>query len=167
MAAAMVVSPMAANAQDSRSASVQPVSMTQAPTCAPLRTNSVGRTMNASSSAWDYSNQNPGKVGISIFPGQDLGSNSPEEVGNWLVDAFATAGVEAECFIHDEYGSKGTGIDFKVNSSSWKDVEGRDVPFNLNEVREVSRLRSVVAEAKTGTAVLTSAALTDREPALP
>ncbi|WP_416877415.1 hypothetical protein [Litorimonas sp.] len=161
MAGALVLSPMTATAQQP---TAQPASWSQTTECAPLRQNSVGRIMNAGSSAWDYSDQNPGKIGIAVFPGQDLGDNTPEEVGTWLVRTLATAGVEAECFVQTSYGKNGTGIDFLVNGSSWMDIEQRDVRFNLEEIRDADRLRSMVAEAKTGKVLLTSASISGNDP---
>lgn len=154
-AIALVTSPMSAHAEDAAvypAAAVPAYDLRETPYCAPLRENAVGREMDASYSAYKFSQENVGKVGISIFPGQDLGDKSPEFLGTLLVNSFRKRGVEAECFVHHETGPKGTGLDFKINGHSW----GVDRALNLSEVLDVDTIEKVVAEAKTAKMLLSS-----------
>lgn len=127
-----------------------PIPFRETDFCAPLYVNDVGRTINASFSAHDYSEKNLGKVGISIFPGQDLGPNSPERLGTALVNSLRKRGVEAECFVHYDYGPKGTGVDFKIRGLSW----GKDKPLQISEALNTETMNAVAAETKTGIMLL-------------
>lgn len=127
-----------------------PIPFRETEFCAPLYVNDVGRTIDASFSAHDFSVKNPGKVGISIFPGQDLGANSPENLGTALVNSLRKRGVQAECFVHYDYGPKGTGIDFKIRGLSW----GKDKPLQISKALNTETMNAVAAETKTGNMLL-------------
>lgn len=127
-----------------------PIDLREEPSCGPLYVNKVGRVINAGFSAFDYSERNPGKVGISIFPGQDLGPNSPEDLGTALVNSLRNRGVHAECFVHYDYGPKGTGVDFKIRGLSW----GKDKPLQISQALNKETMDAVAAEVKTGIMLL-------------
>jgi len=148
----IVLSAISATAQDTQLQSTQAAAIPfrMADECAPLFKNSVGRVIDASFSAHDYSEKNLGKVGISIFPGQDLGKNSPESLGTALVNSLRKRGVDAECFIHYEYGAKGTGIDFKIRGLSW----GKDKPLQISEALNADTINAVAAEVQIGNLLL-------------
>ncbi|MEW7986971.1 MAG: hypothetical protein AB2765_07915 [Candidatus Thiodiazotropha endolucinida] len=113
--------------------------------CAPLHQTSTGREVNASLSAHRYSQQNIGAVGISIFPGTDLGDQSPHKLGHILRSTFQKYGVEAECFVHNRTHSNGTSVNFKIAGLSWKE----DGSLNISQSLDKSTLRGIIAEAKT------------------
>ena len=126
--------------------------------CADLRENEAGRVFNAGTSAWVYSDEQSGRVGISIYPGRDLGDHSPEKLGTILVNTFRDNGVQAECFVNDEGVENGTSIDFKVNGLSW----GKTRTFNISEATDPETLKGVIDEAKTGRMLLSSNSTADR-----
>ena len=101
--------------------------------CNPLHQTSTGREVNASYSAYRYSKDNIGHVGISIFPGQDLGAYKPTQVGVYLVEQLKSKGVEAACFIHNETGPKGTSIDFMVKGIHWNQKKSMNISEAMND----------------------------------
>jgi len=130
--------------------SVQEISLRETPQCAPSQKNKHGLDMGASGTAWAYSNENPGTVGIYIAPGNDLNGYTPEQLGTYLVNIFQKEGVEAECFISERPVPKGSAVDFNVNGLSW----GNDRMLNLQQATDMKTLTAVVAEAKAGKALL-------------
>jgi len=124
----------------------------ETPQCAPLFKNNVGRELDASFSAHDYSKKNIGAVGISIFAGQDLGQNSPELLGTALVNSLLKRGVQAECFVHHKTMPNGTGVDFKIAGLSW----GKNKSLQVSEALNAEMMDKVAAEAKTAGMLLSS-----------
>lgn len=149
--AVSVAMPLAANSND---AAAQKVRLPAVETCSPLFQTSTGREVNAGLSAHVYSQENIGAVGISIFPGQDLGSYSPHEIGVMLVKVMAQNGVEAQCFVHNEYGPNGTAVNFKIDGLSWKP----DGSLNVSQSLDRETLIGVIAEAKTAGMLLATKA---------
>lgn len=117
--------------------------------CAPLSRTSTGRVLNAGTTAHEYSQQNVGSVGISIFAGRDLGEHSPEYLGALLVNEIRARGVQAECFVHHERMPNGTGVRYHVAGLSTSD-ESLGITASFDE--EV--LDGVAAEAKTAGMIL-------------
>ncbi|MEM7467204.1 MAG: hypothetical protein AAF387_10000 [Pseudomonadota bacterium] len=125
--------------------------------CAALTKDAQGYEWDASYSAHNYSEDNIGNVGISIYPGEDLNSFSADELGSKLVNLFKSAGVQAECFINNSsFTESGTALSFKIDGLSIV-IDGDDT-FGMKQVREDKRiLRSAAAEeAKTAKDVLAS-----------
>lgn len=117
--------------------------------CAPLEKTNYGMELGASYSAHAYSEKHVGSVGISIFPGADIGGEKPNELGTTIVNALRGAGIEAECFVNNShYDSSGTALGFKVGGLSIQ-IDGDD-SFNIDQVWDDKRiLKATVAEAKT------------------
>jgi len=112
--------------------------------CAPLEVNKAGRTLDAGLSAYRYSKNDAGAVGISIFPGSNIGSEVAHEFGTKLRTAFQRNGVDAECFVHNEIGPNGTGINFDIDGLSWSE----DGPLNIREAKDINTLKGVATEAR-------------------
>jgi len=94
-------------------------------------------------------------VGISIFPGQDLSVATADAVGAKLASVLNQNGVDAQCFVHNEVGSKGTGFNFKIDGLTWSESG----PLDISEATSANTLKAVLAEAKTAKALLSPAAL--------
>ncbi|MCU7805667.1 MAG: hypothetical protein KZQ96_20975 [Candidatus Thiodiazotropha sp. (ex Lucinoma borealis)] len=118
--------------------------------CAPLEQAASGHVFDASTSAYIYSQENIGAVGISIFPGVDLGRFTGHDLGTKLVKIMEMNGVEAECFVHNEPGPNGTAVNFKIAGLSWKE----DGSLNASQSFDKETLRGVIAEAKTAKELL-------------
>ena len=78
-------------------------------------------------------------VGITLYAGADLGKHSPENVGQYFVDALAKEGVKAEVFIKHghEYGSS---MAFYINGETWLDD-------SIDPHSAIERINTLIAEA--------------------
>jgi len=137
--AAMVAFSSVASADDN----VHKASLGSNSQCAPLLVAPAGYTIDASASAYKYSVDNPGAVGIPIFPGGDLPGNSPHALGTQLVTIFENGGVEAKCFVHNERHKSGSSINFKIDGLSWKEHGS----LNIKEGTSLTVLKGVRAQA--------------------
>ena len=113
--------------------------------CGELARNAGDRELGASVSASLFSKANIGKVGVSIYPAQDLGDKSPEFLGTVLINSLRKRGVDAECFVHHSLGEKGTGVDFIIEGRPWRE----DRALNLSEALDADLIDTVAAQAKT------------------
>ena len=130
----------AASANDNlHNASIKPNAQ-----CAPLYQSSTGRKINASYSSYKYSQENIGAVGISIFPGQDATFEVANSLGTKIATVLKRHGVEAECFVHNEIGPKGTGFNFDIVGIPWSE----DRPLNAKEATSKDVLKAVLERAK-------------------
>lgn len=118
----------------------------EVPFCAPNEKNRHGLEMGASATAMEYSAENYGAVGIYIAEGNDMNGYSPQQLGQFLINYFADADIEAECFISPRKAANGTALDFKVNNLSW----GYDRMLNLQEGTDRTVLDDVIASARMG-----------------
>ncbi len=123
---------------------VHQVSLDSMQQCAPLEINKAGRTLDAGLSAYRYSKNDAGAVGISIFPGSNIPTSAAHEFGTKLRTAFLRNGVDAECFVHNEIGPNGTGINFDIDGLSWSE----DGPLNIREAKDINTLKGVATEAR-------------------
>lgn len=141
LAAALTLAPIGAFSTASHADGAQ---------CGPLYQTSTGREVDASYSAHRYSQQHVGAVGISIFPGADLGSYSGHDLGTKIVSALKINGVDAECFVHNNTHSNGTSVNFHITGLAWKE----DGALNISQSLARDTLRGVIAEAKTARELL-------------
>lgn len=118
--------------------------------CAPMEQAASGHVFDAGTSAHIYSQRNVGAVGISIFPGADLGNQSPHKLGNILRSTMQKYGVESECYVHNNPGPNGTSVQFHIDGLAWKE----DGSLNVSQSLDKNTLRGVIAEAKTAKELL-------------
>ena len=120
--------------------------------CGDLYRTSTGRQVDASFTAHNYSQQNIGKIGVSIFAGQDLGEHSPEFLGTALVNSLRRRGVEAECFVHHEEMPNGTGVNFHIAGLTYSEES-----LSISEALNAEVMDALAAEAKTAGMLLVAA----------
>ena len=156
LATLLTFSSAASNTAQAEDAQAQPVVLQHASSCAPLEETNWGQTINASTSAHMYSQENIGSIGISIFPGADLQTNgfTADELGTTLVRALEDVGIDAQCFVNNShFENSGTAMGFKVAGLSIT-IDG-DNSFNLSEVlRDQKVLVAAINEAKTAKQLL-------------
>lgn len=166
LAGAMIASPAMAKDDNAGppvatapvSVAVQPVAFSplqkrEAPYCSALKFNDHGLSLNDTTSAFRYSEENIGAVGISIAPGNDLNGYTPEQLGTHFVNLFADLGVEAECFIRKTDAPNGTAIGFNVNGLVIKQSPDHRF-FNLEQALNPENIKELEAEAKMGKRLL-------------
>jgi hypothetical protein len=112
--------------------------------CSPLYVTRDGQVLPASSSAHAYSEYNKGAVGIYIEPGEDLDGETPESYAALLVETFRNNGIESECFVSTKSRLGGTGINFKIDGTSYNSKR----EYNIAEAYNIELLRGVAAEAR-------------------
>ena len=101
--------------------------------CAPMERASSGHVFDAGTSAHIYSRQSIGAVGISIFPGADLGNQSPHKLGNILRSTMQKYGVPAECYVHKTSSQNGTSIQFHIAGLAWKEDGSLNISQSLDK----------------------------------
>lgn len=146
LSATLIASPAAVNDAQAQQQNVAAASSV----CSPLMRTSTGREITAAYSAAQFSKQRLGDIGISIYPGKDLGKHSPDYLGSMLVTYFKNKGVNASCFIDNNPNSNGTAVNFHVDGMA---VNG-DRPYGIAAALDKTKLDVVVAEAKTARLIL-------------
>ncbi len=158
MAFSSVVPALFSNAANGQEAEAQPVSYTQLePSCAPLMIDASGFEAEAGASAHSYSKNNLGSVGISIYPGTDLGDQSPHKLGTALQSVMDKYGISASCFVQDDVTAAGTSVQFHIAGLSWK----KDGYLTVSQSLSQDTLAGVIAEARTAKALLAENGVND------
>ena len=150
LGATIMLSPIAASAND---ASVQNASLEKPTQCSTLLLNQHGFEMGAGANALKFSDDNKGSVGIAVYPGKDMNGYTPDQIGLYLGSLFEGQSVDAKCFIAPANLNRHTGILYNVNGLSWTESGS----LNLQQATDGTTVDGIVAEAKTGKLLLSSA----------